>query len=395
MIPIFCRLNIVRCLVCTYVFIFATTGLADTPVHSIEPRRVGISEKIDTTSAEQDTERSLVWIDVRQLVVEGKGFDDTEQFFHRLPARAKEKLPKGLWHESTCSAGMAIRFVTDAHDIWVRWKLARKTHFSHMADTGINGFDLYVYLDGLYHWVGIGKPEGKQPHEWQLAKGMDGQLHEYMLYLPLYNELVSAEVGLSADATIGKPLPRPVEQDKPICFYGTSIIQGACASRPGMAVVAQVGRRLDRPTINLGFSGTGRMEIEIAELLAELDVAVYVLDCLPNMSDTLLRERLMPFVLRLREKKPDTPIVLVESLLFPSRELIQASKSQHAHKNAILRKLYNRLQVKGAQELYYVPADVLIGTDGEGTVDGVHPNDLGFHRFADALEPMLRSIFRD
>jgi len=261
-----------------------------------------------------------------------------------------------------------------------------------MPSTGINGVDLYVYLDGRYQWIGAGRPTGKLTAEKRLVGGMAEGLHEYMLYLPLYNEAASVEIGVACDAVIGKPLPRPAERARPICFYGTSIIHGACASRPGMTMVAMVGRRLDRPVINLGFGGAGEMEMEIAELLAELDVAVYVLDCLPNMTIKMMQDRLKPFVMYLREAKPDTPIVLVESVFFPARDMIEGAGAKHARKNALLKTFYADLKARGVTKLHYVPGDNLLGNDGEGTVEGVHPSDLGFYRFADAMEPVLRKI---
>ena len=145
-----------------------------------------------------------------------------------------------------------------------------------------------------------------------LASGLPEGRREYLLYMPLYNGVSSVEIGIPADRTIARPAPRAEDRRKPIVFYGTSITQGGCASRPGMVHTAILGRRLDRPVINLGFSGNGVMEPEIATLLAELDPAVYVLDCLPNMTAAQVEQRVEPFVRTLRKAHPSTPIVLAE-----------------------------------------------------------------------------------
>src|SRR5262249_5941177 len=145
-----------------------------------------------------------------------------------------------------------------------------------------------------------------------LAGGVPAGRREYLLYLPLYNGVSSVEIGLPKGAKLEKADPYGPGDRKPIVFYGTSITQGGCASRPGMVHTAILQRRLAFPVINLGFSGNGRMEPEIATLFAELDPAVYVLDCLPNMSAAEVTERIDPFVTVLRKAHPDTPILLVE-----------------------------------------------------------------------------------
>ena len=155
---------------------------------------------------------------------------------------------------------------------------------------------------------------------------------EYLLYLPLYNGVSSVEIGLPKCSALAKAPPRPEGYERPIVVYGTSITQGGCDSRPGMVHTAILGRRLDRPVVNLGFSGNGKMEPELAALLAELDPAAYVIDCLPNMTAEEVGARVEPFVRALRAARPGTPIVLAEDRTYdlggvfvhPTRRTIQA-----------------------------------------------------------------------
>src|SRR5262249_11874186 len=146
--------------------------------------------------------------------------------------------------------------------------------------TGVSGVDLYVKTDQGWHWLGTGRPT-QQTNTAALVSGLPNQRREYTLYFPLYNGGSSIEIGIAKEALIS-PLPRDDGNAKPIVFWGTSITQGGCASRPGMVHTAILGRRLNVPVINLGFSGNGKMEPEVAELLAEIDAAIYVVDCLPN-----------------------------------------------------------------------------------------------------------------
>ncbi|MFB0986296.1 MAG: SGNH/GDSL hydrolase family protein, partial [Phycisphaerales bacterium] len=197
----------------------------------------------------------------------------------------------------------------------------------------------------------------------------------------------SIEIGTAEGASIEPAKPR----DQPIVFYGTSITHGACASRPGMAHVAILGRRLDVPVVNLGFSGSGTFDIEIADLMSEIDAAVYVLDCLPNLRGEQVAARAAPFVRRLRSLRPDVPIVLVEDRTYADA-MFNAGKAARNHENrAALKAARDELTAEGIDRLFYIEGDRLLGDDGDATVDSSHPTDLGFMRHADVFEPVLRS----
>jgi hypothetical protein len=151
----------------------------------------------------------------------------------------------------------------------------------------------------------------------------------------------SVQIGLPLGAFLAKAPPRLALFSKPVCIYGTSITQGGCASRPGMAYTAILDRRLDRPVINLGFSGNGPVELEVGRFLAELDPALCVLDCLPNMEAPQVNERAVPFVKLLRQSRPDTPIVLVENIAYTNAGDVPARRESYTSKNAAPRKPIN------------------------------------------------------
>jgi hypothetical protein len=157
-----------------------------------------------------------------------------------------------------------------------------------------------------------------------------------------------------------------------------------------MAHTAIVGRRLERPVINLGFSGNGTMDVEVAALLAELDPSAYVLDCLPNLGPAEVEARTEAFVSILRRARPATPIVLVEDRTITSAPLLPALGEHHRGNRAALRAAWERLRQAGDRHLHYLPGEDLLGDDGEGTVDGSHPTDLGFARQASAMAAALR-----
>lgn len=336
---------------------------------------------------------SWQWRDARALGIEGKGWTDTKSFYDRLPARAEHAVRPDVWNLSRDSAGMSVRFVTDAPTIAARWSLRRSNlAMPHMPATGVSGLDLYVKEQGHWHWLGNGRPE-KQTEEKVLVQGLKPGRREYALYLPLYNGVEELSVGVPTGTTLTMPPPPPPGL-KPIVFYGTSIVQGGCASRPGMAYPAILGRRLERPIINFGLSGNALSEPEVAQFLAELEAAAYVLDPLPNMSAEQVGERLARFVLMLRAAQPTTPIVLVEHVEYANGRFVEARRERYAADNARLREVYAQLVKAGQRKLFAAPAAKLLGTDGEATVDGTHPTDLGFLRMADAIEPVLRRALK-
>ena len=336
----------------------------------------------------------LRWIDARELCIEGKGWTNTQQFYDRLPATAEAVVRESVWNLGQDSAGIAVRFETDATRIWARWTV-RKEQLAkpHMPATGVSGVDLYVRHDGGWHWLGASRPEGSLTTERQLTTGLTSQSRECLLYLSLYNGIEKIEIGVPLEATCKLPGARPAKA-KPVVFYGTSIVQGACASRPGMAYPAILGRRLDYPIINLGFSGNALCEPEIADLLSELDPKVYVIDPLPNMNENQVAQRMPNFMARRRAGHPQTPIVLVENTEMGDAPVNPSRRRSYSKANATLRQIFEGRVKAGDRKLFYIRGDKLLGDDGEGTVDRVHPTDLGFMRMADGMEPVLKRALR-
>ena len=332
---------------------------------------------LDPAQARPDTSGKILWYDVQLLGVEGKGWEDTESYYDRLPARAKTLVREPVWNLSRNSSGLCVRFATDAVEIRAAWDGGRG--LPHMAATGASGVDLYRKEDGGWRFIRVGKPDEGWT-ERRLIDGLPGEPVEYLIYFPLYNRVSKVEIGIPAGAKISR-VPPPA--GRPIVFYGTSITQGGCASRPGMSYAAILGRWLNRETINLGFSGNGRMEPEMARLMAELDPEVYVIDCIPNVGEKI-GELTGPFVEIIREKHPETYILLVEDVRVWDEEA-----------NAQLRAAYERLLAAGDKNVFLLEGEGMIGPDMEATVDTRHPTDLGFWLMAKAFRPALGVLLKD
>ena len=344
-------------------------------------------------SLEQD---GIRWFDIRQLGVEGQGWIENKSPYDRLPAKAEGKVREAVWGLSRDSAGMCVRFVTEATTIHARWTLTKSNlAMPHMAATGVSGLDLYAKDDkGRWRWVAVGKPTALTNMQ-KLAEGITSGKREYMIYLPLYNGVSSVEVGVPAANSIEKAAAYASDRAKPIVFYGTSITHGACASRPGMVHTAILGRKYGRPIINLGFSGNGRMEPEVTALIAELDAAVYVIDCCPNLGGAETAKLTKPLVQHLRAARPDTPIVLVEDRVYTDAWLIASKQSRNDGNHAALKKSFDELIAAGTKHLHYIPGTDLLGDDNDGAVDSSHPNDLGFARQAEAFDKVLGPLMME
>ncbi len=324
-------------------------------------------------------------------VIDGQAWpDEVEMRYDRLPATAKDSVRKPLWDLSHNSAGLLIRFITNSPEVVVRYKVSGSIALAHMPATGVSGVDLYAKTSsGEWQWYRGGRPYGKTiTSKFKYLPEKDDyhtKGREYRLYLPLYNSVDSLEVGV-VEGSRFEPLPARIE--KPIVVYGTSIAQGGCASRPGMAWTAILERYMDRPLINLGFSGNGLLEKEIINLIARIEAKVYILDCLPNLivgkkypADDVYN-RIRRSVEFLKSKRPEIPILLVDHA------------SVRPNLNEVSHRAFADLRASGIKGLFLLTHDE-IGLYYDSFVDGTHPTDYGMATYAKAYEKKLREILNE
>ncbi|HKL32335.1 MAG TPA: SGNH/GDSL hydrolase family protein [Tangfeifania sp.] len=333
-------------------------------------------------------------------VINGKGWHGTEiDIYSRLPEKAENVVRTPVWNLSQQSAGLSIRFRTNSNQILVRYQVAGNLNMYHMQTTGVSGMDLYAKdNDGNWLWKNGNytlkdtitidfSPINKKQQTHDLGR-------EYRLYLPLYNLVEWMEIGVQEDSRFEV---LPVRPEKPVVVYGTSIAQGACASRSGMAWTNILSRKLDNPVINLGFSGNGRLEKEVIDLISEIDAKMYIIDCLPNMSRFTPDEtynRIIASVTELRKKHPDTPILLVEHAGYSDGGLNNERFEVYTELNNVLLKAYTNLLEQEYNQLYYL-SNKELGLATPSFVDGTHPNDLGMMQYAEGFEKVLRNILHE
>ncbi len=351
-----------------------------------------------THSFSQQSKTYKTWnpaLDTLQ-VVEGQAWSkEVKSFYDRLPARAEKTVRNEVWELSQNSAGLSLRFRSNANEIIVKYVVGEELQFPHMPATGVSGVDLYAKnSDGKWLWCAGRFSFGDTivyRYKGMLSKDEYENPFDYTLYLPLYNSVKWLEINVP-DRSLFTPLP--ARKEKPILVYGTSIAQGGCATRPGLAWTNILGRKLDRPVINLGFSGNGRLEKELIDLITEVDAKLYVLDCLPNLSPENigeLKKKIVESVKELKSKRPDIPVLLTDHDGYTDEEINPASKEETRILNTVQKQEFDSLTTAGTKDIYLLTKNE-IGQNIETTVDGTHPNDIGMMRYADAYEKKIRAI---
>ncbi len=344
----------------------------------------------------------MSWYGAAQFGIEGKGWPDsaTKTPFYRLPAKAETMVNKDVWQRGSNSAGLHVTFTTDASLIAVRWRLSNPSFYTpSLSSLSVAGMDMYMREADKWVWAAAKPPNPVRPPGQEgiflpdttttFVRNLSKELRDFRIYFPIYNGVDLVEIGIPVGSRIGKPKP---DGKKPIVIYGSSIIQGSAASRPGMTLVSQLNRRLGREVINLGFAGLCKMEPEMAQLLAELDPDLYVIDCLPNMSAAEITERTFDFVKTISTARPNTPILIVENPNYAQELWNPGTLNAIRVKNARLLKEFTRLEQAGIKNLHYFKGSNSYGDGGDATFDGVHPTDLGFKYYANALEPAIRGL---
>jgi hypothetical protein len=330
---------------------------------------------------------NLIWHDAKIFTIAGKSWVDESRTYERFPIRAESKIPVKPWSKSQASAGVSIHFISDTQQLYARW-------LDYNDEWAINQLSadqvtLYVYDSGRWRWLATSK-QIANTHIYQLiGESIPKFERSYMLYLPLGRGVRKLELGISHYSLI-KPAPPRLE--KPIVFYGTSIIHGLTASRPGNHLTGKLERHFNYPFINLGVSGSARMEESVIGLVAEIDALIYVIDCLPNMDAKGIRSNFVPAIMQLRKTRPTVPIFIVESITYQQSFLVKELFDRFTQSNKALSEGFEFLLKQGFTNLHYVQGDQLLQEDD--THDGTHPNDQGFQRMANCfiklLEPYIK-----
>ena len=338
-----------------------------------------------------------VYVDASTFPIYGKAIENTSATYERLPASLEGVIRKPVWDLAHHSAGISVRFRSNSTSIRLRWISFGLHTMNHMTDTGTRGLDLYSQdpENGMWRFVKSARPIKDTLNDQMVIDGMEPVMREYILYLSLYEGVKKIEIGVDEGSVIEGPALDSPRKGSPIVMYGTSILQGGCANRPGMAFTNIISRELDREVVNLGFSGNAKLDYEIAELMAQVeDPSLFVLDNVPNCDHELIDEREERFFRIIRDAHPDVPVVFIENPNYPHLVFDKVRAADVAARNASMRAVYEKLKKAGEKKIYYIKGDKMLGTDGEATVDGVHFTDLGMVRYTEYVLPTLKKALR-
>ena len=322
---------------------------------------------------------------------------EKEAPYRRLPESLAAQVNEGVLRLHTYTAGGRVRFRTDSDCIAIRAVMPNKHFMPHMPLLGSSGFDIYEMEHDQYIYRGSFVPPIDREDTYESIVRFDNQkMRDLIIHFPLYDSVDCLFVGIRPDSVWRAG--SCYNSKKPILYYGSSITQGGCASRPGNCYTNIISRNLNMDHINLGFSGSGRGEQQIANYISEQDISVFVYDYDHNAPTVdYLEQTHEPFFLKIREKKPDLPVIMASRTDSPKTPAIA---SETLRRRDVILRTYEKAQKRGDQNVLFVDGMMMfdmcssLGTAADScTVDGIHPNDLGFacmaKVFGDAIQKML------
>ncbi len=337
---------------------------------------------------------ALRWIELPNEQIETDGlpwYAENHGEFFRLPMRLKDTFRPAVWSLSQSPSGGRLRFRTDSTALIVRLEYPAPPNMRNMHAFGQTGVD--VYLDGLYRGTAIADKDAApgKIYEHSYYSGAPRRERDITLYLALYQPVKVLAIGLDSGAQV-RPA-RPFSVTRPVVFYGTSITQGGCASRSGMSYQAILGRLLNLDFVNLGFSGNGLGESEVARTVASIDASCFVLDFAQNNKTVeSLAQAYAPFLAAIRAKHPETPVLAITPI-YSAGEFSPAAHDRLEGMRELIRRVASERIAAGDRNLQLVEGTDLLGpSQGDGLVDGTHPNDLGFERMAAGLALRLSKM---
>ena len=302
-----------------------------------------------------------------------------------MPESIAKTVSLGVYELHTHTAGGRVRFKTNSPYVAIRTKMPKMTRMPHFAYTGSAGFDLYV-SENEERFAGAFVPPDSASQGYESIIYLEAtKMREVTINFPLYSEIEELYIGLKKGSLIEEP--SPYNEEKPIVYYGSSITQGGCASRPGNSYQSIIARRFNWNYINLGFSGNAKAEPEVANYIKKLKMSVFVYDYDHNApSIEHLKSTHENMFLSIRKRNPLLPIII---MLRPKFYLSNTENQRFS----VIKSTYDNAVSRGDKNTYLIDGKALMRLAlDNGTVDDCHPNDLGFMSMADAITEVLRVI---
>jgi GDSL-like lipase/acylhydrolase family protein/SGNH-like hydrolase/esterase family protein len=333
---------------------------------------------------------NIVYTDASTLYISGKFFNTTNPY-QRIDTAKYPALPAPVKRLLTHSAGLAICFTSSSTSVSAKWCINKPLTYSNMTTINSQGLNLYVQKDGKWQFAGVAKPGNKKCSEAVIVENMVKGEKKFMLYLPTYNELNSLEIGVEQGSTI-KSMPDGFK--KRIAVYGSSVTQGASASRSGLAYPAMLSRHFGYDFMNIGMSGSAKMEPAVVDMVNDVEADAYFLDCIPNASVQQIKDRTLNMVMAIQKAHPGKPVILLNSISREQGFVDMKMGATVAAQNKAADSIGHFLLSRHTRDFYFIDVKYFFGDDHEASTDYAHPNDLGNYRFVQKLEPILADILK-
>lgn len=331
-----------------------------------------------------------VWTEASELTLIGKMFPDTPNPYHRIDTVKYKGFTTGENAQVRMSSGLAVCFVTNSPYIYVKTDYANPSNSVNITAISSRGYDLYIKKDGKWLWAGSGAPKMTQlDAEVRIVQNMEEIEHECLMYLPTFSEENSIKIGIKEGSSI-RPAAAPFRHK--VGLFGSSYMHGASTSRGGMAVPAQLTRMTGIQILSIACSGNSKLQSYYADALRDADVEAYIFDSFSNPDAQMIQERLFPYIEKIREKKPDTPIIFISSIWRERNNFDQGSYKSEMAKMHMADSLM-KIACKKYNDVYFVKSDA--STPGHNhQVDGVHPDDYSYELWAKSIRKPIVRILR-
>ena len=338
--------------------------------------------------------QEIKWHNAADLTVIGKAIP-TSKPFARIDGDVYKFNNKTIDTYAGYSTGLAVLFETDSPTIRARWTTGGGNSGANMAAILTKGLDLYIMKDGKWVFAGVGTPVMRKApfsnHEGPIVTDMTKDAKQCILYLPLFDNLESLEIGI-VDGSVIKPMDNPFRHN--IIVHGSSITHGASASRAGMTYAARFGRDNGLYTCNLGFSGQCKLQKEYAHYLADIkEVDAFIFDTFSNPTAKEINDRFDEFVDIVRAAHPDVPMIFLQTERRETRNFNVKREASETEKMKVAETVV-RNRMKTDKNIYFIPSEGFLGYEHIGTADGTHPTDLGFTHMLQVITPKLKKILK-
>lgn len=320
------------------------------------------------------------------MVIGGLAWFEKSNEYTRIPESLCAKFSDGVQQLSTNTSGACVRFRTNSSIVAIKATVADATAMNHMTRVGSAGFDIYVNNEFRYM---ASSADQSTEINCMPSVNLGKNEKEITINFPLYNGVKELYIGVDKGSSVLPPTPYRI--DKPVIFYGSSITQGGCASRPGNSYTTMISRWLDVPVINLGFSGNAKGEPEMAELISSLDMSCFVYDYDHNAPNPdHLQKTHEPFFEIIRNAHPDLPVIMIS-------RATDCDKPEILKRKEIIYKTYQNAVNNGDKNVYFIDGKTIYDFEDRDacTVDGCHPNDLGFYRMGKAICPIVENALKN